>query len=265
MFILFVLLSILCIRWRLRCIVVVPILFMYVLACGLQPSAVRAFFMVSTFVVAISFSRGANSLNALMLSAIIAVLIDPRVVFSAGFQLSYAVVASLLLYSSVYIQLEKIFVEHFYSIRFFNFYKILFKFFVGGLCVSIGASCVAMPISSYWFGVFSLSGVLVSPVFVMLASIAVSCAIIGVFLPSFVAIFFNSIAVCSVYLMTTLAEKISNFMPILWKVKIENGFICVVIVSSILILAILLERSNVWLRFILVPLMSIMFMLIIWM
>ena len=65
--------------------------------------------------------------------------------------------------------------------------------------------------------------------------------------------------------MTTLAETFSNFMPILWKVKIENGFFCVVIVSSILILAILLERSNVWLRFILVPLMSIMFMLIIWM
>ena len=264
-YVLFVLLSILCIPWRLRCIVVVPILFMYILACGLPPSAVRAFLMVSTFVIAISFSRGANSLNALMLSAIIAVLIEPQVIFSAGFQLSYAVVASLLLYSSVYIQLEKVFVEHFYSVRFFDFYKILFKFFVGGLCVSIGASCVAMPISSYWFGVFSLSGVFVSPVFVMLASIAVSCAIVGVFLPSFVAIFFNTIAIFSVYLMTTLAETISNFMPILWKVKIENGFFCVVIVSSILILAILLERSNVWLRFILVPLMSIMFMLIIWM
>ncbi len=69
----------------------------YVLATGAPPSAVRAFSMVAFYWAANVFLRQREPLAALVASAVAVLLWDPRQLFAVGFQLSYAVVGSILL------------------------------------------------------------------------------------------------------------------------------------------------------------------------
>ncbi|MCC5805586.1 MAG: ComEC/Rec2 family competence protein [Opitutales bacterium] len=73
------------------------LLFGYVLAVGAPPSAVRAFSMVAFYWAANAFLRQREPLAALVASAVAVLLWDPRQLFAVGFQLSYAVVGSILL------------------------------------------------------------------------------------------------------------------------------------------------------------------------
>ncbi len=248
-----------------RPIVVLPILFLYVLACGLPPSAVRAFFMIAVFWVAYLFSRGSKPVNALMLSAIVSALVTPEVLYSAGFQLSYCVVGGLVLFSSgVYADFHRAFYLKCSDGSFFRLKDFLFSTIIGGLCVSIGASIVAMSISAYWFGMFSLSGILFSPLFVILATFAVICAMVSLALPSFLASFTNSCAAGFVWCMHELAEFVSQKCPMLWEISIANGYFCATIVSGIFLLFVLCENLNVWLRFSLITASVFGVMFLIW-
>ena len=74
------------------------VLLAYVDITGLLPSAVRAWLMVMCFHAAVVFRAPGNSVSALGTSALIVLLIDPMQLFGAGFQMSYGIVAALLLY-----------------------------------------------------------------------------------------------------------------------------------------------------------------------
>ena len=247
-----------------RVVVALPILFLYVLACGLPPSAVRAFLMVAVFWIAFVFSRGSEPMNALMLSAIVAILFSPTVMYSAGFQLSYAVVGALLTFSvPVAKAFEERFNRAFYTVRFFNFYKRVFKFFVFGFCMSIGSSCVAAPISAYWFGAFSISGIFVSPIFVCLASCAVILAMLAL-LPTGVGTVFATLAIFCVWLMQCFTNLIVEVMPMYISLKIDSGLFCCFLVIFIFSIFIFTQKFNVWLRFCLVNVIVFLTMYFIW-
>ncbi len=72
-------------------------LWLYVDATGRAPSAVRAFVMMSLFTAARLLCVPGNSLATLATSAVVMLVIDPMQLFSAGFQMSYGIVAALLL------------------------------------------------------------------------------------------------------------------------------------------------------------------------
>lgn len=73
------------------------ILWLYVDITGGTPSAVRAFIMVAAFQSAYLLRLPGNPLAALAASAGIVLLIAPMQLFSASFQMSYGIVAALLL------------------------------------------------------------------------------------------------------------------------------------------------------------------------
>lgn len=75
-----------------------PVLWLYVQITGGDPSAVRAFWMVTCLLAAHRLRAPSNSLSALFASALGVLLVAPHQLFSAGFQLSYGIVAALLLY-----------------------------------------------------------------------------------------------------------------------------------------------------------------------
>ena len=77
-----------------------PVLLLYVCACALPPSAVRAFIMASFLWCAYALNRGSKSFSALCLSAAATLIISPADIFNAGFQLSYAVVAAIILWGA---------------------------------------------------------------------------------------------------------------------------------------------------------------------
>jgi len=73
------------------------LLWLYVQITGGSPSAVRAFCMVALIQASWQWRVPGNPLAALSAAALLVLLIDPLQLFSASFQLSYGIVAALLL------------------------------------------------------------------------------------------------------------------------------------------------------------------------
>lgn len=77
----------------------IALLWVYVQVVGAPPSATRAWWMSSLFWAAIALRRQHSPLSALCASMLIILFINPRDFLSVGFQLSYSVVAGILLYA----------------------------------------------------------------------------------------------------------------------------------------------------------------------
>lgn len=72
------------------------ILWFYLEATGVNAPAVRSFMMIAFLFASQLFRLSGNPLAALSGAALVTLLIDPLQLFSAGFQMSYAVVAALV-------------------------------------------------------------------------------------------------------------------------------------------------------------------------
>ena len=75
-----------------------PLVFLYVEITGSPPSAIRAFLMAAFFWASLTINRQRSPFAALVGSAVAVLVWDPAQLWSIGFQLSYAVVASILLF-----------------------------------------------------------------------------------------------------------------------------------------------------------------------
>jgi competence protein ComEC len=74
-------------------------LWIFTLICGASPSVVRSAVMFSSLLLGDSLGSENNTGNALASSAFLLLCFDPFLINDIGFQLSYAAVASLLLYN----------------------------------------------------------------------------------------------------------------------------------------------------------------------
>lgn len=257
--------AVLRIPFKWRAAVALPVLFLYVAACQFPPSAVRAFIMVAAFWIAATFSRGSGGANSLMWSAVVSLLVSPTSLFSAGFQLSYSVVAALFLYSfPVFSEFENRFSASIACGKFFGLRRGIFSIVVGGLCMAMGSACVAMPISAYWFGTFSLSGVLLSPLFVSLATAAVFLAVLGVLLPSVAGGFFACAASFFAFLTDYSAGVFADNFAFMIDAKINSGVLCAFFVCLVFAGFAACAKLNIWLRFCVVPAIVLAVMVMIW-
>ena len=80
-----------------RVAAVLVVLALYVGACGLTPSAMRALLLTSMYLTAYMFRREYDGLSALSIGFLYEVLKDPTVVHDPGFQLTYVCLAGLSL------------------------------------------------------------------------------------------------------------------------------------------------------------------------
>ncbi len=74
------------------------LLWFYVDLIGRPPSAVRAWLMITCYQAARVWRTPGNPLASIAASALLVLLLDPMQLFSAGFQMSYAVVFALLIH-----------------------------------------------------------------------------------------------------------------------------------------------------------------------
>lgn len=77
-------------------VIILLILWFYALVTGLVPSVLRAVTMFSFFELGRSFHKEGDLFNILAVSAFILLLLNPMIIISAGFQLSYLAVAGIL-------------------------------------------------------------------------------------------------------------------------------------------------------------------------
>lgn len=75
----------------------IPLLILYVWATGARPGAVRALIMAGVWQMGRMLLRPAEGLNNLAVAALILLVCNPRELFDGGFQLSFTVVAAILI------------------------------------------------------------------------------------------------------------------------------------------------------------------------
>jgi competence protein ComEC len=91
----------------LRTVITVLLLWAFAFVTGLTPSVIRATLMFSFLQTGKLMKRNVNSINSVLASAFILILIRPSVIFDAGFLLSYsAVIFIICFYRDFYLKLD---------------------------------------------------------------------------------------------------------------------------------------------------------------
>ncbi len=132
------------------------ILFLYILMIGFRASAVRAFLMGAILFYALKIGRLKNSLNALILSAVILLIINPKLLlFDIGFQLSFLAVFGILYF------------YQFFNTKWLKFIPDNFKI-RSIISMTLSAQILTLPLVFYYFGVISfispITNLLILPV-----------------------------------------------------------------------------------------------------
>lgn len=126
---------------KISLLILTCILIAYCYLCNFSPSVIRAVIMSITVAFALAVGRQHDALNALAVSGIIVLCINPISVFDIGFQLSYACVFCLFC-------LNKFFYKKFYKLN-------LPKFLASGLAAGCAVQIGMLPLTAYYFDSFN--------------------------------------------------------------------------------------------------------------
>ena len=188
-----------------------PLLYLYVEITGGSPSAIRAFLMAAFFWSSFACQRQRSPFSALMCSAILVLIIDPNQLWSLGFQLSYTVVLSILLFGLPLHQVltrrcqpYKWLPEHDWNARqracAWSLDKVLLLF-----AISFSAWLASTPLSAALFEFVAPGAILLNMLLVYLVAIVISGGVISLActsaLLSGLAGFVNHSAWTVIYLM----------------------------------------------------------------
>lgn len=161
--------------------VVIPLIWFYTGATGWQSSAIRSTLMMTIVIGGWSLRRPSDLLNSLAAAALIILLWQPQQLFQASFQLSFFVVLSIALFMP---PLEKLrdrwlaldpmlapdvipkWKQHLRSIA-----RIVLTSFVTSLAAWLGA----LPLTAYYFHIFSPVTLLANLIIVPMSSAALAC------------------------------------------------------------------------------------------
>lgn len=154
-------------------------LWFYVEVAGANPPAVRAFLMVAFFLTRGLFGLPGNSLAALAAAGTATLLVDPRQLFSAGFQLSYLVVASLVLMGMPLADRWQKAWRPFAMLPEFNWgwwrkgVVWVGRAVIGSLAMTCAALLGSTPATILFFGLFTPAGLVANLLVIPLSSLAI--------------------------------------------------------------------------------------------
>ena len=154
-----------------RSVAVVVLIWLYVVLCGMSPSAVRAAIMFSLLQLSITSLKSYNSINILATTAFVMLLLDTRLLFDISFELSFIAVAGILLW----------------AVPFYGFVRTRFRIvnsLIAVMCVGVASTLVTLPLVASTFSVVSLVGVLINPVAILLAYGVVMFGMVSLLLPA---------------------------------------------------------------------------------
>jgi len=197
-----------------------PLLYLYVEITGASPSAVRAFLMALFFWTSFAFVRQRSPLAALAASAVFVLIFQPAQLWSIGFQLSYTVVLSILLFG---LPLYETASEKLAPFRYLpkvnwapsqHLYAWIQDALLLLFAISFSAWLASAPLSAAFFGYLSPGAILLNMLLVNLAAVAISTGVVSlslalVGLDSFAG-FINHAAWISIQMMDTLVIGSTN-------------------------------------------------------
>ena len=137
----------------------------YALLVGLPVSLCRASAMMSLLLISETTFSGYSSWNLFGIAGMLLLLINPATLFDVGFQLSFGAIAGIFLF---YVPVRNLFQP---SRRFASW---LWQ----AWAVSLSAQLFTLPLLFHYFGYFSLSGILLSPLYIFLATCIIFSALL---------------------------------------------------------------------------------------
>lgn len=193
-----------------------PLLYLYVEITGAPPSAVRAFLMALFFWLSFALSRQRSPLAALLASAIFVLIVAPGQLWSLGFQLSYTVVLSILLFGLPLYERATAYLTPFSYLPkddwalWQRVYARALEATLLVCSVSFSAWLASAPLSAAFFGYFSPAAILLNVVLVNLVALAIIAGVLSLVLAllgaGFAAAFINHAAWLSIGLMDGLVS-----------------------------------------------------------
>ena len=161
-------------------LVVIPLIWFYTAATGWQPSAIRSTIMMSVIIAGWALARPTDLLNSLAASAFCILLWDPQQLFGASFQLSFFVVLSIGLLLPLFEAASDPWLktEPLLPTKLVPAWKLRLLDCLRWLRTSLGISLAAwigsLPITAYYFHLFSPITLLANVVVVPVSSLALA-------------------------------------------------------------------------------------------
>jgi competence protein ComEC len=193
-----------------------PLLYFYVEVTGGAPSAIRAFLMVAFFWASIAVQRQRSPLPALAASAVLVLLIQPSQLWQMGFQLSYLVVISIIMFGLPLreklwplLKPNKFLPEADWSTYQKTKCWLMDKLLLL-LVISLSAWLASAPLSAGFFGFIAPYAILVNILLVNIAALVISGGAIALFVASLglveLAAFINHSAWLGISLMDAIVR-----------------------------------------------------------
>ncbi|MCC6698425.1 MAG: DNA internalization-related competence protein ComEC/Rec2, partial [Candidatus Hydrogenedentes bacterium] len=142
-------------RGRLRALLAMIIVLLFALVTGASITSLRAALMVCIYLVAELADREPDTPSALSLAGIAFMAANPDVLFHIGFQLSFASVASILIFTPI---IEDLLSRVPYVLR-------------ETIAVSLGVQILSIPLSAYYFHMLPAAGPVVNLIAVPLVTV----------------------------------------------------------------------------------------------
>ena len=148
-------------RRRLYAAISIVVLLFYMTMVGFTPSVVRACLMLILSLVAPLFMRDSDPLTSMGAALLVILLCNPYAIAGAGLQLSFAATLGILLWTDkMYLWMMRAKITK-------KTLRYLWSFFSANLAVSLGALVFTVPLTAYYFNIFTpispLSNLLVVP------------------------------------------------------------------------------------------------------
>ncbi|AZQ43612.1 ComEC/Rec2 family competence protein [Nonlabens ponticola] len=182
-------------RW-LQAALLIVLLWCFAFLTGMSPSITRAVTMFSFVALGLAFKKKPSVFHSLTASALFLLVLDPRLLFQVGFQLSYTAVLGIVL-------LQPLFLSLFPKKR--NF---LYRLLINTFCVTLAAQLAVAPLSAFYFHQLPVSFIIGNMLLLPVLPI-----IIGLSILFFVTLLSNiptsEFAVILNYIFETIIEVIS--------------------------------------------------------
>ena len=163
-------------RWQvLSQVVIIVCIWLFVFLVGMSASVVRSAVMFTVYALLSLGHRDKMSVNTLAFAAIVMLLLNPKSLFDAGFQMSFMAVLAILLFYPLF--------ESVWSQPFLFDHRI-FKWLWTMLAVSCAAQIGVAPLIAYYFGRFSNYFLLTNLVVVPAATLILYLSLLVFLIPS---------------------------------------------------------------------------------
>jgi len=203
--------------------IVIPFLWLFAAISGLSPSVCRAASILTFIALGELLNRNHLPLHAIAVSAFFTLLINPNLLFSVSFQMSYAAYTGIILLCPLLLPLGP------------KKHK-LWKETYALLCVSFSAQIATLPLTAYYFHYINLNSLLVNLVAVPLGMFLLYAGILTLLLPIAIGKLFLFIPLGLAHLLLWVLHIFSlvaflqqGLYPSLLQLFLLYGFVCCLI------------------------------------